>query len=75
MSFQNENIGMMDEGYFVSKGVILSWLNDLLKVPPSHSAQSYKDRTARFRRSLLSAHRRYPPRKGSNDQGKLEGKE
>jgi len=32
MSFQNENIGMMDEGYFVSRGDILKWLNDLLQV-------------------------------------------
>jgi len=32
MSFQNENIGMMDEGYFVSRGEILKWLNDLLQV-------------------------------------------
>ena len=32
MSFQNENIGMMDEGYFVSRGEILNWLNDLLQV-------------------------------------------
>ena len=33
MSFQNENIGMMDEGYFVSRGDIIKWLNDLLHVP------------------------------------------
>lgn len=32
MSFQNENIGIMDEGYFVSRGDILKWLNDLLQV-------------------------------------------
>jgi len=32
MSFQNENIGMMDEGYFVSRGDILKWLNDVLQV-------------------------------------------
>ena len=32
MSFQNENIGMMDEGYFVSRGDIIKWLNDLLQV-------------------------------------------
>jgi len=34
MSFQNEKIGMMDEGYFVSRGDILKWLNDLLQVCP-----------------------------------------
>jgi len=32
MNFQNENIGMMDEGYFVSRNDILKWLNDLLQV-------------------------------------------
>ena len=32
MSFQNEKIGMMDEGYFVSRGDILKWVNDLLQV-------------------------------------------
>lgn len=32
MSFQNENIGMMDEGYFVSRGDILKWLNDVLQL-------------------------------------------
>ena len=34
MSFQNEKIGMMDEAYFVSRGDILKWLNDLLQVKP-----------------------------------------
>lgn len=32
MSYQNESFGMMDEGYFVPRGEILTWLNDLLKV-------------------------------------------
>jgi hypothetical protein len=32
MSFQNEKIGMMDEGYFVSRNDILKWLNELLQV-------------------------------------------
>ena len=27
-----ENIGMMDEGYFVSRSEILNWINDLLQV-------------------------------------------
>ena len=34
MSFQNEKIGMMDDGYFVSRGEILKWINDLLQVCP-----------------------------------------
>ena len=32
MSLQNENFGIMDEGYFVPRGEILSWLNGLLQV-------------------------------------------
>ena len=28
----SETFGMMDEAYFVSKNVILNWINDLLKV-------------------------------------------
>ena len=28
----NEAFGMMDEGYFTSRGEILTWINDLLKV-------------------------------------------
>lgn len=32
MSFQKENIGIMDEAYFVSRGDILKWANDLLQV-------------------------------------------
>lgn len=27
-----ENIGMMDEGYFVSRSEILTWVNTLLQV-------------------------------------------
>ena len=27
-----ENFGMMDGAYFVSKGVIFNWVNDMLKV-------------------------------------------
>jgi hypothetical protein len=27
---KNEAFGMMDEGYFVPKGEILKWINDLL---------------------------------------------
>ena len=34
MSYQNENFGMMDEGYFVPRGEILNWLNTLLQVLP-----------------------------------------
>ena len=33
MTTQNENFGIMDEAYFVSRTEILSWVNDLLKVP------------------------------------------
>lgn len=29
---QNENFGIMDEGYFVPRSEILTWVNDLLKV-------------------------------------------
>jgi microtubule-associated protein, RP/EB family len=29
---QNENFGIMDEGYFVPRSEILSWVNNLLKV-------------------------------------------
>lgn len=32
MSYQNESFGMMDPGYFVPRGEILNWINDLLKV-------------------------------------------
>jgi hypothetical protein len=32
MSYQNESFGMMDSGYFVPRGEILSWINELLKV-------------------------------------------
>lgn len=32
MSYQNENFGMMDEGYFVPRTEILEWLNNLLRV-------------------------------------------
>lgn len=32
MSYQNESFGMMDPGYFVPRGEIITWLNDLLKV-------------------------------------------
>ena len=32
MSYQNEKIGMMDEAYFVSRGDIINWLNNLLQV-------------------------------------------
>lgn len=32
MSYQNESFGMMDAGYFVPRGDILNWINNLLKV-------------------------------------------
>jgi hypothetical protein len=32
IEFLIENIGMMDEGYFVSRGDILKWLNEVLQV-------------------------------------------
>jgi hypothetical protein len=32
-----ESIGMMEGAFFVSKGVILEWLNELLDVSPSHA--------------------------------------
>ena len=32
MSYQNESFGMMDPGYFVPRGEILTWINELLKV-------------------------------------------
>lgn len=35
MSYQNESFGMMDAGYFVPRGDILNWINNLLKVTPS----------------------------------------
>ena len=38
MSFQNEKIGMMDDAYFVSRGDIIKWLNELLQVIPSLSS-------------------------------------
>lgn len=28
----NEAFGMMDEGYFTSRGEIINWINSLLKV-------------------------------------------
>jgi hypothetical protein len=28
----NEAFGMMDEGYFTSRGEIITWINDLLKL-------------------------------------------
>ncbi len=28
----DESLGMMDEGYFVSRSEILKWINDMLKV-------------------------------------------
>ena len=28
----NEAFGMMDEGYFTSRGDIIKWINDLLNV-------------------------------------------
>lgn len=39
MANQNENFGIMDEGYFVPRTEIISWVNDLLKVslPPPRS--------------------------------------
>lgn len=32
MSYQKENFGMMDEGYFVPRGEIIDWINELLDV-------------------------------------------
>ena len=32
MSYQKESFGMMDEGYFVARGEIVDWINELLDV-------------------------------------------
>lgn len=37
MNYTNESFGMMDEGYFVPRTEIISWINTLLKVPVFHS--------------------------------------
>ena len=41
MSYQNESFGMMDAGYFVPRGDILNWINNLLKVPPLLRSSTY----------------------------------
>ena len=32
MSYQKENFGMMDEGYFVPRGELIDWINQILDV-------------------------------------------
>lgn len=32
MYYQNESFGMMDSGYFVPRGEIINWINNLLHV-------------------------------------------
>lgn len=32
MSYQKESFGMMDEGYFVPRGELIDWINNLLDV-------------------------------------------
>jgi hypothetical protein len=40
----SENIGIMDEGYFVPRTELIGWINDLLKVrAPSYLATSLKN--------------------------------
>ena len=57
MSYQNESFGMMDEGYFVPRGEITTWLNDLLKVLVSFNlVKHYQNLTIRIWSSLLSGH-------------------
>lgn len=54
MSYQNESFGMMDPGYFVPRGEIITWINDLLKVSPSLSAaEHHQNLNAWIRRNLL----------------------
>ncbi len=55
MSYQKESFGMMDEGYFVPRGEIVDWINNLLDVCIHLiSVKHYQDLTAWIRLSILS---------------------
>ena len=65
-----DTIGMMEGAFFVSKGVILDWVNELLDVSNIYQsthlslgiALTYQNRTVCHGCCLLPSHRRNLPR-------------
>lgn len=67
---------MMDEGYFVPRGELIDWMNELLDVSfPIIVVKHHQNLTARRRLRLLPDRRRHSPGQGAHEQGQLEGQE